>query len=222
MAQNISFNIEYIDYCFFLLHIFFCWDGTKVAYNEASIIIIFNNICVLLSTWGQHRGWRSSHELQLELNFFFTWSLSSLKDAVDKQLHKWAAESATAQPQQHSVQGLWQRAAAAGGLTVATVSFQGRGLLPVHRVKNKDSGFGLSGRVGSRTRAAGGRGLGQRGEPGGHGRPGAGQSSAHRLTCQQRDVLMEQEVMSSKKPVQTMAVSQLWVCILQSAHLKGG
>lgn len=68
-------------------------------------MIVLNNSCVLLSPRRQHRGWRSSHELQLELNFFFTSSLSSLKDAVDEELHKWAAESETTQPQRHSVQG---------------------------------------------------------------------------------------------------------------------
>lgn len=106
-------------------------------------------------------------------------------------------------------------------------SLQGRGPLPVRRAVSsdfttaegeRDSGFGLSGRAG----AAGGRGpcrgLGQRGEPGGHGRLGAGQSSAHRLTCQQREdasclkgfnTSMEQEVVPSKKTVQTDDAGQL-------------
>lgn len=44
------------------------------------------------------------------------------------------------------------------------------------------SGFHLCGRFGTGGGRGPDRGLGQRGEPGGHGRLGAGQSSAHRLT----------------------------------------
>lgn len=48
------------------------------------------------------------------------------------------------------------------------------------------SGFHLCGRFGTGGGRGPDRGLGQRGEPGGHGRLGAGQSSAHGLTWEQR------------------------------------